>query len=81
MALRLCDFTNQAGFRVRLSASPSAPLAYLQPGKAMVVIDVNEARLLRDALSRFIDAASTLVPHAAAYAEQLRADEPPEIVP
>ena len=74
MAMHLCDFRTTGGDKpVRLDASNVAPLVHLRAGPKdnFVTLDVAEAQVLRDALDRFIDAASVLAPHAEAYAARL----------
>lgn len=70
----LCDFKNTGDRRVHLSAHTSAPFARLTLGsasKTMVTLELDEARILRDGLNRFIAAATALAPHADAYATLL----------
>lgn len=77
MAIPLCDFHNKAERRIKLDASDFAPLVHLHAGHRdlFATLDVTEATILRDALTKFIDAASALAPHAATYAAQLTDDQ------
>lgn len=73
MGLRVCDFRTRAERQVRLEASANAPIVFLRAGHkdSFVALDIAEATVLRDALTRFIEAAGGLAPHAEAYAARL----------
>jgi hypothetical protein len=77
VTIPLCDFRNKGARRIKLDAADVAPLVHLHAGHRdlYATLDVPEATILRDALTKFIDAASALAPHAATYAARLAGEK------